>query len=95
MSYFVFSISVENEKWNLETRISIFSITLKRKSENQVEVFCNFPNFYFQFLKKMNGHLGIHINNPSKDLLMKFNTELCNSPKGWNYNMKIMQMFTL
>ena len=43
----------------------------------------------------MNGHLGTHINNPSKDLLMKFNTELCNSPKGWNYNMKIMQMFTL
>ena len=31
MSYFVFSIFVKNEKWNLETHISIFSDTLKRK----------------------------------------------------------------
>ena len=29
--HFVFSISVKNEKWNLET--PIFSVTLKRKSE--------------------------------------------------------------
>ena len=30
---FVFSISVKNEKWILETHIPIFSVTLKRKSE--------------------------------------------------------------
>ena len=39
MSYFVSSISVKNEELNLETRISIFSVTLTRKSENQAEVF--------------------------------------------------------
>ena len=30
MSYFLFSFFVKNEKWNLETHISIFSVTLKR-----------------------------------------------------------------
>ena len=61
MSYFAFSISIKNEKGNLETHISIFSVTLKRKSENQAEVFRNFLNFLFQFLKKTNGHLGTRI----------------------------------
>ena len=32
MSYFAFSIFVKKEKSNLETHISIFSVTLKRKS---------------------------------------------------------------
>ena len=61
MSYLVFSISVKNGKWNLETHILIFSVTLKRKSKNQAEVFRNFLNFLFQFLKKTNGHLGTRI----------------------------------
>ena len=33
MPYFVFSVSVKNKKSNLETRISTFSVTIKRKSE--------------------------------------------------------------
>ena len=33
MPHSVFSIFVKNEKWKLETHISIFSATLKRKSE--------------------------------------------------------------
>ena len=31
VSYFVFSIFGKNETWNLETHISVFSVTLKRK----------------------------------------------------------------
>ena len=31
--YFVFSISAINKKWNLETYISNFTVTLKSKSE--------------------------------------------------------------
>ena len=60
MSYFVFSIFVKNEKSNLETHISIFRATLKRKNEIlgikiqfsiyfevvfQAAVFLNFLNF--------------------------------------------------
>ena len=72
MSYFVFSISVKNEKWNLETHISIFSVTLKRKSENQAEVFRNFLNFLFQFLKKTNSHLGTRIQVAFRKILKFF-----------------------
>ena len=54
-------MSVKNEKWNLENHISVFSVTLKGKCENQAEVFRNFLNFLIQFLKKTNGFLGTRI----------------------------------
>ena len=42
--YFIFSIFVKKEKWNLENHISIFSVTLKRKEKywNKNSIFCLF-----------------------------------------------------
>ena len=51
MPYFVFSVSVKNKKSNLETRISTFSVTIKRKVKYRNKdtifftVFLNFLTF--------------------------------------------------
>ena len=67
MSYFVFSIFVKNEKCNLETHISIFSVTLKRK------VKCWNKNSIFYFFWRQ-GQAAVF--NPCTESAIQFSLKL-------------------